>query len=113
MGFDLAHGIDQLAAHQVKRRLEIDLRVVEWVGDDLWSATPARFAHPSSRTSARCGQQRADADDEPNLADVAHEFRTAGMRREQPKHVGSSHSNAGDTAQMACRITCGAGYTPP
>ena len=85
MGFDLAHGIDQLAAHQVKRRLPIGLYVVERVGDDLGQPHEAGL-HILQEEQVHCAeQQRTDADDEPDLAHVAHELSGARGGRKQPE----------------------------
>ena len=103
---DVAHGVDQLAAHQVERRLPVGLHVVERVGEDLGQPHESGLHVLQKEQVHGAEQQRTDADDEPDLADVAHEFRArrwaaqTGRRTSDP-----ATAAAGDNAQTACRIT--------
>ena len=68
------HRIHELAAQQVERRLAVELHVVERVGDDLGQPHQPRLHVLRIEQLHGAEQQRADADDEPDLADVAHEL---------------------------------------
>jgi len=80
-----AHGIDQFAPHQVKRRLGINHRVVERVGQDLRRPYQAGLNVLQEEQLHGTKQQRADADEEPDLAHMAHESCAAGVCREYSK----------------------------
>ena len=73
MGFDgaatrgaadhLAHRIDHLAAKQEQRRLAIDFRIVERIGDDFRQPHHAGLHIPQVEQLQRTEQQRTDADE--------------------------------------------------
>ena len=107
--------LDQLAAQQVERRLAVELHVVERVGEDLRQPHEAGLHVPQEEQMHRAEQQRADADDQPDLAHVAHEFLAAVRRAAQnPKKVGFSHRISGNQRPDGVQDRpCGAGCSPP
>ena len=73
-----SHGVDQFAAHQVKRRFAIYLGVVERVRDDFGEPHQPGLHVLQEEQLHRAEQQGADADDEPYFTHVAHELFAAG-----------------------------------
>jgi len=78
-GFNFAHRIDQLAPHQIKRRLGVNNRVVERIGQNLRGPYQTGLHAFDEEQLNHSKQQRAGADKEPNFADVTHETHAAGM----------------------------------
>ena len=76
------HRIDQLAPHQVERRLVVELDVVERVGDDLGHPHEAGLDVLEEEQMHGAEQQPAEADRQPHQRDVVHELGRAGVRLE-------------------------------
>jgi len=94
-GLDLAHRIDQFAAHQVKRRLGVDDGVIERIGEDLGGPYQPGLHALEEEQLNHPEEQRTGADEQPNRAHVAHEAPTVGVHGEyaeesrvQPQHQG-------------------------
>jgi len=77
----LAHRIDQLTAQQEQRRLAVDLRVVERVGDDFRQPHQAGLHILQEKQLHGAEQQRTDADDQPDFTHMPYELGTRGVRR--------------------------------
>ena len=82
-------GIDQLAAQQIERRLVVELDVVERVGQDFRRPNQPGLDVLDEEQLHRAEQQPAQADDEPDLRDMAHEFGLSACGAKMPNSVGS------------------------
>ena len=81
----VAHRIDELTAQQVKRRFAVEFHVVKRIRDDLRQPDEPGLHVAQIEQMHGPEQQRADADDEPYLADLPHESLAAGVGRHQPE----------------------------
>ena len=89
------HRIDQLPAQQVQRRPTVEFDVVKRVREDLRAPHEAGQHALLQAQLHRAEQQRAQAEGEPDLTDVAYEAgmavrrgKDAEQRRMQPQNQG-------------------------
>ena len=109
------HRVDQLAAQQVQRRLVVELDVVERVGEDLGHPHQAGLHVLQEEQVHGAEQQAADAERQPDHADVAARSRRQSLRRlDQPEQRRIEPAAAAATAPRAPSARpCGAGCSRP
>src|SRR5215471_2289580 len=75
--------IDELTAQQCERRVAIDNRIVEWIGDDFRHPHKSRLYAAQIEEMQGTEQQRADTEHQPHERNVAHIFFEVVMRLEE------------------------------
>jgi len=79
----LAHRVDQLAAQQIKRRLAVDLGVVERIGEDFGRPNQPGLHVFQEKQLHGAKDQCARADEQPEFTHVTQELHAVARRREQ------------------------------
>ena len=107
--------LDQLAAQQVQRRLVVELHVVERVGDDLGQPHETRLHVLQEEQMHGAEQQRAEADDQPDLAHAAHELLAAapGLREQAEEGRDRATAQRETAPRWRAGPPCAAGCSPP
>ena len=102
----LAHGVDELTAQQIERRLAVEFHVVKGIRDDLRQPDEPRLHVAADRTNARSGtaarrcRRRARSPRRACTNSCA-----AGMGGINPKNAGTAAAAPAMRAQMTCRMT--------
>ena len=100
--------VDQFAAQQVERRLVVELDIVERVGEDLGHPHQSGLHVLDEEQVHGAEQQTADADSQPDQADVVHEFAGSRVRLEDAEQRRIEDRAAAATApRSSAARSCG------